>query len=76
MHKVSKKDFTFVVVCFLFCFVLRERIRTYLYSKEKRLAEKGRDWRDRRDGELMQSILEPGSDMMGTEFWVGSSGCA
>lgn len=22
----------------------------------------------------MQSILEPGSDMMGTEFWVGSSG--
>ena len=24
----------------------------------------------------MQSILEPGSDLMGTEFGVGSSACA
>lgn len=26
-------------------------------------------------GELMQSVFEPGSDMMGTEFGVGRSGC-
>lgn len=39
MNKVSKKDPTFVA--FGFYFVLRERIATYLYSKEKRPAEKG-----------------------------------
>lgn len=73
---MSKEGFISVVVCFfiLFCFKW-ERIETYLYSKERRPTEKGRGGRDRKGGELMQSIFKPGSDMMGTEFWVGGSGC-